>query len=151
MYRNKEQEGGACIHVGGVSVSQFGLVHAIHEFLQLDRQRHVSFDLQLPWHECHRGLQFPWNNKTAASLMFPIVIYFFFFNCHGDRLPENILLKSLESIFMTTSALVGGSPCPTLPEPVFKSRNQTPVCSPYMDINKCWRHAHRISLYGHKC
>lgn len=36
---------------------------------------------------------------------------------------------------MTTSALVGGSPCPTLPEPVFKSRNQTPVCSPYMDIS----------------
>lgn len=79
MYRNKEQEGGACIHVGGVSFSQFGLVHAIHEFLQLDRQRHVSFDLQLPWHECHRGLQFSWNNKTAASLMFPIVIFFFFF------------------------------------------------------------------------
>lgn len=76
MYRNKEQESGACIHVGGASVSQFGLVHAIHEFLQLHRQRHVSFDLQLPWHKCHRGLQFPWNNKTAASLMFPIVIFF---------------------------------------------------------------------------
>lgn len=44
--------------------------------------------------------------------------------------PENILLKSLESIFMMTSALTEGSPGPTLPAPLFRSRNQIPACSP---------------------
>lgn len=45
--------------------------------------------------------------------------------------PANILLKSLESIFMITSALTDGSPGPTLPAPLFRSRNQIPACSPY--------------------
>lgn len=56
----------------------------------------------------------------------------------SDASPANILLKSLESIFMTTSALTWGSPCPMLPDPLFKSRNQTPACSPYTQNNTRW-------------
>lgn len=43
--------------VGGASASQFGLVHAAHQFLQFDGERHVTFDPQLPRHEGHRRLQ----------------------------------------------------------------------------------------------
>lgn len=45
--------------VGGASVSQFGLVHATHQFLQFDGERHVAFDPQLPGHEGQRRLQLP--------------------------------------------------------------------------------------------
>lgn len=152
MYRNKEQEGGACIHVGGVSFSQFGLVHAIHEFLQLDRQRHVSFDLQLPWHECHRGLQFPWNNKTAASLMFPIVIFFFFF----FLLPWwQVTWKHLAEVtgvhFHDNISFGGGLTLPHAARASLQVQKPNASVLSYMNINKCWRHAHWISLYGHKC
>lgn len=41
------------------AVSQLGLAHAAHQFLQLDGERHVAFDPQLPRHEGHRGLQLP--------------------------------------------------------------------------------------------
>ena len=67
---------------------------------------------------------------------------------HGDGSPANILVKSLESSVMTTSALTGGSPWPALPEPLFKSRNHTPPCSPYMDTNTLMTPMY--ALYGHK-
>lgn len=44
-------------HWGGAS--QFGFVHAAHEFLQFDGERHVAFDPQLPRHEGQRRLQLP--------------------------------------------------------------------------------------------
>lgn len=55
------------MHVG-VASSQFGLVHAVHQFLQFDGERHVSFDLQFPRHEGHRGLQLPWNGITHVTM-----------------------------------------------------------------------------------
>lgn len=72
---------------------------------------------------------------------------------HGDGLPANILLKSLESIVITTSALAGGWPCPALPAAFFRSKNQMPACSPDMDIKKKKKkshegHAHRMSTNG---
>lgn len=58
----------------------------------------------------------------------------------GDGLPANILLKSLESIVITTSALTGGWPCPALPASFFRSKNQMPACSPDMGIKKKENH-----------
>lgn len=43
--------------VGGAS--QLGFIHTAHEFLQLDGERHVPFDLQLPRHERQRRLHLP--------------------------------------------------------------------------------------------
>lgn len=51
----------------GGGVSQ--LAHAAHEFLQLEGEHHVSFDLQLPRHEGQRGLQLPWNTRGNISVM----------------------------------------------------------------------------------
>lgn len=51
--------------VGGAS--QLGLVHAAHQLLQLDGQRHVPLNPQLPRHEGHGGLQLPWN-ETAVTM-----------------------------------------------------------------------------------
>lgn len=58
----------------------------------------------------------------------------------GDGSPENILLKSSESISMTTSAVTGDWPCPVLPAPFFRSRNQTPPCSPDVGGNTLATH-----------
>lgn len=44
-----KNRGRSLIGAGGVaSVSQLGLVHAAHQFLQLHGEHHVAFDLQLP-------------------------------------------------------------------------------------------------------
>ena len=38
---------------------QLRLAHGRHHLLQLDSQRHVAIDTQLPGHEGHGGLQLP--------------------------------------------------------------------------------------------
>lgn len=48
-------------HTWSLWFSQFSLVHAAHQFLQFDGDRHVPFDPQFSRHERHRGLQFTWN------------------------------------------------------------------------------------------
>lgn len=50
-----------------VKGSQLGLVHAAHELLQLDGERHVSFDAELPRHEGHGRLQLPWNREHGRQ------------------------------------------------------------------------------------
>lgn len=125
------------------SVSQFGLVHTTHQFLQFDGERHVALDPQLPRHEGHRGLHLACNDTFPLQWKRPLR---FNKTVNRDcRSPANILLKSLESIVMTTSALADGSPCPAAPEPLFRSRNQTPACSPGDDTN-ITVHTHRKSL-----
>lgn len=45
--------------VRGRDLSQFGLVHAAHDFLQFNGHCHVAFDPQFPRHEGRRRLQLP--------------------------------------------------------------------------------------------
>lgn len=80
------------------------------------------------------SLEFIWVisfSNLIARAMFPLIFNFPDINAMvGFNFPENILTKSSVAILITTSARSEGSPCPTFPPLLFRSRNHVPPSSP---------------------